>query len=78
MRSVKKAVGCAAFVSFKTKKYGKYVGITETINYKHRGHDYNDKNDKSCSTIDQELVYEIEKLLKLGVKNEIILSVAHA
>ena len=77
-RSVKKAVGCMAFVSFKTKKYGKYVGITETINNKHCGHDYNDENDKSCSAIDQELVYEIEKLLKLGVKNEIILSVAHA
>ena len=65
---------CQPWSIFRTDNFNKSLSLYDV----HCGHDVDHEENKCCSSTGQELVSETEKPLKLGVTNEVILSVAHA
>ena len=70
----RKSVGCKFYASFEKKTTENIVFVIETIFPYHSGHDELDNNYRK---IDKDLLKEIEKFARLGVKNDTILTLAH-
>ena len=77
-KNPRKSVGCSCYVSFQRQIIAQQVCVVVCLNKIHSGHDPSELGDHMFSFIDQTLREHIEKFVKLGIKNDIILTLAHS
>ena len=77
-KNPRKSVGCSCYVSFQRQIIAQQVCVVVCLNRTHSGHDPSELGDHMFSSIDQTLREHMEKFVKLGIKNDIILTLAHS